>query len=297
MKRNASGRLSIVMPVYNTKAEWLREAIDSVLDQWYDDWELICVNDCSPKPHVREILDEYAARDSRIQAIHLDTNGGIAVATNRGIAVATGELIGFMDHDDYLEPEAAFRMLEASKSGAGLIYSDEALTTASIHVIRAVAARPAFSHDYYLSNPYFVHFICVRADLARELGGLDETMSISADVDFVLRAIERTPAVSHVPAVLYRWRTDPNSTGFNKQEQVTDATLNALNRHLDRFGYKGEANPGFIFNNHRIDFADNGGKVLIVIPTKNRHDLLKVCNRFGARDDARCERRYPRHRS
>jgi O-antigen biosynthesis protein len=277
MAREASGRLSIIMPVYNTRPDWLREAITSVLDQWYDDWELICVNDCSPGAHVREILDEFAARDNRIRAFHLDSNVGIAAATNRGIAAATGDLIGFMDHDDYLEPDAVFRMLEAAKSGAELIYSDEALTGESIQTILHVAARPAFSHDYYLSHPYFVHFVCVRAELAREVGGLDESMAISADVDFVLRAIERSTAVAHVPAVLYRWRTHATSTGHAKKAEVTDATLGALNRHLKRFGFDATAAIGLGYNNYRVEFADKGEKVLIVIPTKNRHDLLKVC--------------------
>ena len=50
--------------------------------------------------------------------------------------------------------------------------------------------RPAFSHDFYLSHPYFVHPICVRTEVARRIGGWDESLAISADVDFVLRVIE-----------------------------------------------------------------------------------------------------------
>lgn len=275
--REAVGRMSIVMPVYNTRPEWLREALNSVRDQWYDDWELICVDDFSPNSEVREILSEFAERDVRIRPIFLEQNVGIATATNRAIDVATGDMIGFMDHDDYLEPDAVYRMLAASKSGAELLYSDEAVTSESIHTILHVAARPAFSHDYYLSHPYFVHFVCVKTELARAIGGLDETMPISADVDFVLRAIENAKFVTHVPSVLYRWRTHESSAGHQKKEQVTEATLGALNRHLQRFGIDGHATPGLVYNTHRIEFYDKPAPTLIVIPTKNGYNLLRAC--------------------
>ena len=94
--------------------------------------------------------------------------------------------------------------------------------------------RPAFCHDYYLSHPYFVHIVCARTDLARRIGGWDESLSISADVDFVLRAIEASRNVVHVPAILYRWRTHATSTGHAKQQTVMAATKGAIQRHLDR---------------------------------------------------------------
>jgi GT2 family glycosyltransferase len=268
-------RLSIVMPVYETRADWLREALDSVLAQWCDAWELICIDDGSRLPHVREILADYAARDPRVRPLYLDRNVGIAGATNRAIAAAAGDYVAFMDHDDVLEPDAVERMLEAAESGPGLIYSDEAITGPSIHAIRHIVARPAFSYDYYLSHPYFVHFVAVRRDVARATGGLDETMRISADVDFVLRAIEHAGTVAHVPAALYRWRTHDTSTGHAKKDEVTQATLGALNRHFARAGQAASATEGLGFNGHRIDFADDPAPTLVVIPTRNRLDLLE----------------------
>jgi GT2 family glycosyltransferase len=268
-------RLSIVMPVHDTRADWLREALDSVVAQWCDAWELICVDDGSRLPHVREILADYAARDPRVRPLHLEHNLGIAGATNRAIAAATGDYVAFMDHDDTLEPDAVHRMLEAAEADPGLIYSDEAITGKSIHAIRHIVARPAFSYDYYLSHPYFVHFVAVRRDVAQAIGGLDEDMRISADVDFVLRAIERAGTVAHVPAVLYRWRTHITSTGHAKMDEVTQATLGALNRHLSRTKQAATASEGLGFNGHRIDFADDPAPTLVVIPTRNRLDLLE----------------------
>jgi GT2 family glycosyltransferase/tetratricopeptide (TPR) repeat protein len=270
-----AGRLSIVMPVYNTRPAWLREALASVMGQWCDAWELICVDDCSPDPRVREVLAEAAARDPRVRLVLLDKNVGIATATNHGIAAAEGDYIGFFDHDDMLEPDAVGRMLQAACDGADLLYSDEIVTGEKIDALRHVIARPAFSYDYYLSHPYFVHFVVVRASIAKQVRW-DETMAISADVDFMLRMFEQARSITHVPAALYRWRTHGGSAGHSKADQVTEATVGSLNRHLARLEQPATARAGPSFNCHRIDFADDPQPTAIIIPTKNRHDLLRV---------------------
>ena len=270
--------LSIVMPVYNTPKEWLIEALNSVLAQWSANWELICVDDASPERHVRDILLAASRHDPRIHVVHLPRNGGIAAATNAGIRLAQGEYVAFMDHDDVIEPDAVHKLLMAAKStGADLIYSDEVITAERVDSVMEVRARPAFSHDYYLSHPYFVHMIAIRTALAKDLGGWDETLPISADVDFVLRAIEHATAVAHVPSVLYRWRTHETSAGHLKKEQVTETMCGILSRHLERMGRVATVRPGLGYNEYRVDWHDDHGEVLIVIPTKNRVDLLKTC--------------------
>ncbi len=274
--------VSIVMPVFNTRQEWLVEALNSVLGQWSANWELICVDDGSTAPHVRAILDAAARHDPRVRVMRAPGNLGIARATNFGLRAARGAYVAFMDHDDVIEPDAVHKLAMAAKeTGADLIYSDEAITTEDIGSIIEVRARPAFSYDYYLSHPYFVHMVCVRTELAQRLGGWDEGLPISADVDFVLRVIEASAGVAHVPSVLYRWRTHGDSTGHARQAMVTETMQGILERHLRRhLGSVGRAaavRPGLRYNEYRIDWPDDGGEVLIVIPTKNRVDLLKPC--------------------
>jgi GT2 family glycosyltransferase len=269
--------LSIVMPVYNVKSDWLREAIDSVLGQWCTKWELICVDDLSPNAEIRAVLAEYAAKDYRIRPQYLTKNGGIARATNAGLKKVTGQYVAFMDHDDVLEPDAVYHMLNAAKGGADLIYSDEITVSEDSRDIIAPQNRPAFSWDYYLSHPYFVHMVGVKAEIARSIAGLDETMNISADVDFILRALEKCSVVAHVPAVLYRWRVHQSSAGHTSMGKVTEATVGALNRHLSRVYPGAIATSTPLFNSYKVDFPDDHGKVLVVIPTKNRGDLVKTC--------------------
>lgn len=276
--RNRAIGISIIMPVYNTPQAWLIEALNSVLQQWSGNWELICVDDGSTAEHVATILDAASRQDPRIRVLRPGRNLGIAKATNFGLRAARGKYTTFLDHDDVLEPDAIHSLSQAAlETGADLIYSDEALTSESITDIVHVVARPAFSYDYYLSHPYFVHMICVNTELAQRVNGWDEDLSISADVDFVLRILEKARKIAHVPKVLYRWRTHATSTGHLKAAEVMETMLGSLGRHLQRQGLNATPAAGLHHNNFRIDWTDDGGEVMIVIPTKNRVDLLKPC--------------------
>ena len=282
MKRMMNHRVgpagvSIIMPVYNTPRDWLIEALESVRTQWCDRWELICVNDCSTQPHVAQVLQAFSSHDRRIRVLNSPQNLGIARATNLGLRAAGAPYVAFMDHDDFLEPDAVYHLLcTAKETDADFIYSDEATTDEKIVSIADVKARPAFSYDYYLSHPYFVHMLCVRRELAYQIGGWDESMTISADVDFVLRILERAKIVAHAPRVLYRWRTHGSSTGHAKKETVMAATRGALQRHLDRRGTGATVEDGVWFNQFRINWPASTGRILIVIPTKNKANLVRT---------------------
>jgi O-antigen biosynthesis protein len=272
--------ISVLVPVYNTREDWLTAALDSVLAQTYPRWQLVCVNDASTTPHIRPLLDRYAA-DSRVTVIHLDANRGVSGATNAALNAATGDYICLLDHDDALEPHALHRLAEAilSERRPGLLYSDEALTGGDINDVLAIRTRPTFSYDYYLCHPYFVHLVAVRTDLARQVGGLDEWMTTSHDVDFVLRVLELTDRVTHIPDVLYRWRTHTGSLGHQRKRAVTEATRDVLERHLKRTGRLVEVVPHPTqFNVFDVRFrVDSIAKVAILIPTKNQGDLLRGC--------------------
>ncbi len=93
--------LSIIVPVYNSAA-WLRPCLDSLCNQSYRNLEIICVNDCS-HDNSADILTEYAARDPRLCIIYRDINGGLSAARNTGLDHAHGNIISFVDSDDYLD--------------------------------------------------------------------------------------------------------------------------------------------------------------------------------------------------
>ncbi|MBL1087126.1 bifunctional glycosyltransferase family 2 protein/CDP-glycerol:glycerophosphate glycerophosphotransferase [Streptomyces actinomycinicus] len=97
-------RFSVIVPAHQVQA-YLSECLDSVLSQSYPDLELIAVDDCSPDA-CGEIIDEYAARDARVKALHLAENQGLGRARNAGMAEATGDYLVFLDSDDTLTPDA-----------------------------------------------------------------------------------------------------------------------------------------------------------------------------------------------
>lgn len=101
-------KISVIIPAYNI-APYLPRTLDSVLGQTQANLEIIVVDDGSADETGR-VLDAYAARDSRIIAIHQE-NGGVTAARQRGVAAATGDWIGFVDGDDFIEPEMFSRLL------------------------------------------------------------------------------------------------------------------------------------------------------------------------------------------
>lgn len=96
-------RITVVIPVYNVE-KYLKECLDSVLNQTFPDWEAVCVNDGSTDGSAA-ILDEYASKDGRFKII-TQANGGLSSARNTGIKAAKGDYVLFLDSDDWLEPNA-----------------------------------------------------------------------------------------------------------------------------------------------------------------------------------------------
>jgi GT2 family glycosyltransferase len=273
-------RFSILMPVYKVRPQWLEDAIASVLKQTYPHWELICVDDNSQNPLLSTIMQRAASDDPRVRSVTLDRNQGVSNATNVALAQSTGDYVLFMDHDDLLEPHALARLGDAAfREGGDILYGDEVVTGEDPENILGVQARPIFSHTYYMSHPFFVHPVAVRTRIAREIGGLDASLKISHDIDFVLRALEVADKVTHVPDILYRWRTSSGSAGHAQKAAVMAATCAIKTAHLRRIGFPdAEVREGISFNTFSVKyFGGKPGRVLGIIPTKNQGQLLKLC--------------------
>ncbi len=133
-------KFSILVPMYETKSEFAREMIDSVLAQTYTNWELILA-DASKTDMVKEVVSgvdgslssmgNVYASDSRIRYVRIAENKGISENTNEALKYATGDYIGLLDHDDLLTPDALYEMAVAiqavEKNGktVAFVYSDE----------------------------------------------------------------------------------------------------------------------------------------------------------------------------
>ena len=152
-----STRFSIVVPTYRTKEEYLREMIDSCLEQTYPNWELILA-DATPEDSVESIVKTYA--DARIKYVKLQSNDGIAENTNRGLEKATGAYVGLLDHDDVLEPNALYEVVKVIEDGQNvgidvqMIYSDEDKCNGDRTRYYEPNNKEDFNFDLLLSNNY-----------------------------------------------------------------------------------------------------------------------------------------------
>jgi GT2 family glycosyltransferase len=235
-------RVSILMPVYNTREDWLRQAIRSVLAQAYDNWELCIADDASPDPRVREILREYGSGDPRILVEYRSTTGHISAATNSALAMASGEFVCLMDHDDLIPEDALYELVARLNRDPALdmVYSDEDKIDLAGRRDDA-AIKPDWSPEYLESCMYTAHLALYRASLAREIGGFRTGYDGAQDYDFVLRFTERTDRVAHVPRILYHWRAVPGSTAASMDGKgyVVPSGVRALQDRLARTGRTG----------------------------------------------------------
>lgn len=274
--------LSLVVPVYRTRLEWLAALLRSMRDQSDPGFEAVFVLD-GPQEEQAALLERETAALTQARIIRLPENRGVSAATNAGLRAASGDHVCVVDHDDRLAPgfvEAFRRAAEARDPD--ILYADEAITDAAMERVLAVASRGAFDLRFYLSHPYIVHPVAVRRTLALDAGGFDETLTVSQDVDFLLRCILKAKRVVHLPLVLYAWRTHGESLGHTRSEEVADNTLRAVRRFLDATpgGRAFEVARSETFNVLAVRPPLSAeARVAVVIPTKNRHEILRVCLR------------------
>jgi Glycosyltransferases, probably involved in cell wall biogenesis len=275
-------KISCLIPVYNVGEEYLRACIDSIRNQYYQNWELCIADDFSTATHIRQILEEYVALDERIKVVFREKNGHISEATNSALELATGEYIALVDNDDVLKSEALFEFVRYINKypDADMLYSDEDKINEEGTERLAPAFKPDWSPDAFLSQMYLCHLGVYRTSIAREIGGFRSAYNGAQDYDFALRFTEQTTAIYHVPYILYHWRMLPTSTassGDNK-DYAFDANIQTKMDVIKRRGYdaklinnEAEFATNFTFNPQKNDFLS------IIIPTENRVASLNKC--------------------
>ena len=274
--------ISVVMPTYNPKLEWLIEAIESVRKQIYPNWELCIADDASTDQAIHPVLERYVREDSRIKVVFRGINGHISAASNSALQLANGKWVALLDHDDLLSEHALFWMADAINQAPDvqIIYSDE-------DKIDEVGRRfePYFKCDWnvdlFYSHNMFSHLGVYRSELLHEIGGFKLGMEGSQDYDLALRCIERIEPnqIHHVPHVLYHWRMHAESTAQSADAKpyAMLAGERALNEHFQR--RKIDAKVELIGYGYRARYSlpDTPPLVSLIIPTKNGLVLLRTC--------------------
>lgn len=276
--------ISVIVPVYNTDEQWLMRCVESVRRQLYPFWELCIADDASTKPHVPRILKEYMAKDARIKVAFRDKNGHISACSNTALELATGEYIALLDHDDELSEDALYEnaSLLNAHPDADMIYSDEDKINEEGERFDPFF-KPDWSPDTFLSQKYTCHLGIYRTKLISDIGGFREGFEGSQDYDLVLRLMEQTQKIYHIPKILYHGRMPPGSTALaaDPKNYAHKAGLKALRDALARRGEERRVEEVQSYPGHfivRYPIRKNPLPLIsILIPTRDNADCLDAC--------------------
>ena len=276
-------KFSIVVPLYNTPERFLREMIESVQAQTYDEWEL-CMADGSDAEHadVERVVREYAKRDKRIRCRKLEKNLGISGNTNACLEMATGEYVGLFDHDDLLHPAALYEVMRTiENTGTDFIYTDESTFRETPEDAYLPHFKPDFAPDNLRANNYICHFAVFKRALLDETGFFDPACDGSQDHDMVLRLTEKARRVAHIPEILYYWRAHAGSVAESAgvKPYTIEAGVLAVKKQLERLGLEGQVEPvGPGLTIYRTRYAIKGTpKISILIPNYEHIEELRHC--------------------
>ena len=273
--------ISVLVPAYRTPEVFLRQMIESVLNQTYPYLELCIADGSGENISVEKVVKEYQAKDQRVRYQRLEKNEGIAGNTNAAIRMATGDYLALFDHDDLLSPNALFEVASTiEKDKADVVYTDEDKVTSDLKEHFQPHFKPDFNPDLLCSNNYICHLFVVKRSLALKLGGQDPAYDGAQDYDFIFRCTEEAEKIVHIAKILYHWRVHQASTADNPTSKMYafDAGKRAIEAHLQRIGAKAEVSHTKDLGFYRVKYQVQGNpKVSIVIPNKDEKETLKKC--------------------
>jgi len=266
------------MPVYNVDSQYLAKAVNSVIKQTYSNWELCIADDGSTNKETLTYLKNI--KNKKIKIKFLEKNSGISHASNEALSLTTGEYIVLLDNDDELTKDALqenYQVILEKKSD--IIYSDEAFCDKESNIV-GTHHKPNYSPETLLSHNYICHLFCCKKSIIHEVGGFRRGFEGSQDHDLVLRCVEKTQAIYHIPKILYLWRMLPTSVAGNPFAKLYawDNGIKAVQEALERRLIKGSVGKGLRRHKYRVIREIIGTPLVsIIICFKDNPELLKNC--------------------
>ena len=270
--------ITVVLPVFNVPARWLRRAVASVRNQIYLNWELCIVDDQSTRKSTRRCLARI--NHPRIRVRTLETNRGISGASNEALAMATGEYVTFLDHDDELTMDALFEIARViERESADVIYSDEDIIRPNGTYV-AAHLKPDYAPDFLLAHNYITHLMVVKRELVERVGGFRDAFNGAQDYDLLLRLVEQAKSICHIRKVLYHWRSISTSTSRSTgtKPYTAMAGMRALEDAIARRNIDARVEHGNLTNYYAVRRRVSiQPLVSIIIPFRDKPDLLETC--------------------
>jgi len=214
--------VSVIIPTYN-RPEFLRRAVESVLEQTYENIEVVIVDDC-PSNSAESAVDEFS--DSRIKYIQHETNRGVCVARNTGIIEADGEYLCFLDDDDeWMEQKLELQMkLLKQRSDVGFVYTGTQRVGDSKEILSVTKPREDGDITKELLLGDFIPFstILVERQVIQNAGMLDQNLTNWEDWEWCIRLSKHTKVgyVEHPLVLIHKGSHDKRSDNFQQKRDV-----------------------------------------------------------------------------
>ena len=231
---------SVVIPVFETPNNYLKELLDSLLKQTYPYLEVCIADGSRPGADKGRLLEEYARKDPRLKYKVLGENLGIAGNTNAALDMATGDFIVLCDHDDVVPENALYECAKmiAEDPECDCLYTDEDKLDVDGGGVFDPHFKPDFNIDLLRSVNYICHLFVFRRELicSGRVGKFDPAFDGAQDYDFIFRITENSRCIKHVPKILYHWRCHMNSTASNPESKLYafEAGARAIRAHYNR---------------------------------------------------------------
>ena len=272
-------KISVIVPMYNTKEQYLKELVDSINEQTYTNWEL-CLADGSLEKanYIEKIIDN----NLKIKYKFLNGNKGISGNSNAALDLATGDYIALLDHDDILPMFSLFEIINTINKDkeAEFIYTDEDKLMEYKENRLGPHFKPGYGPDTLRSYNYICHFSIFKKSLMDRLVGFNSEFDGSQDYDLILRATEQANKIIHISKILYNWRMNEDSVALNSSAKpyAYEAAKKAITASLKRQNIEAEVLDSKIMGLYRIKYKVQGEpKVSIIILNKDHVKELKNC--------------------
>ncbi len=226
---------SILLPVFNTEKKWLKLAINSVLNQTFEEYELIICDDASHLEETQESLDDFRQFSPKIIFTRNETNQGISESTNQAANLAKGKFLIFLDHDDMLYSDALQTIYQTMQHHEADIYYSDEDRYASKGFRYKHNFKPGFSPSLLETHNYILHLMCIKKSSFDEVGGMRKAFDGSQDYDLLLRLLDQKKYFKHIPNILYSWGESQTSmVGGELKPKVFVNGKKALLAHFSR---------------------------------------------------------------
>lgn len=279
-------KISIILPVYNTKISDLTECLESVINQSYQNWQLCIADDKSKDPNIRKTIKKYASRDKRIVYQFRNKNGHICQASNTALSLADGAFIGLLDHDDILWQNALYEVAKKLNENRNLdlIYSDEDKISLDGKTHEEPFFKPDWSPDYLRSINYITHFCVMRRSIVEKVGAFRVGYEGAQDWDLFIRITNQTNQIAHIPTMLYSWRKSPQSTAMGKYKgklvkgYAYNRQKKILENDIKSKGLEGEVEQTEGFGVWHVIYKPKAKPFIsIIIPSLDNYSLISDC--------------------